>query len=167
LYETRSWRQIAADGDYGGDSYWLAFAHDGRIATTSYDGKIRLYGTVLDGKRAVERPDGKRPFGIAFSPDGSRIAVGYLDATKVSVRTTASGQGASRRIPGIENGDVGSVAGRRMARRWRPAAGRPAGQCAAGAMAAERRRHLLAGHHGAVAAPRWPDGPGCGDPAWS
>ena len=111
LFETRSWRQIAADGDYGDSSYWLAFARDGRIATTSDDGKVRPYGTMLDGKQTVAAPDGKRPFGIAFSPDGSRIAVGYSDATKVSVLDARSlAKVFAPDTKGIDNGDLGKVA---------------------------------------------------------
>ena len=59
----------------GSDSYGLAFAPDGRIATTSFDGKIRLYGPMLDKRQTVPGAGRQAPDGIAFSPDGSRIAI--------------------------------------------------------------------------------------------
>ena len=75
------WAEEGRDEDYGGNSYGADFASDGRLATTSDDGKIRVYtgdlrGTIRPG-RVVQAPGGNRPFGIAFSPDGARLAVGY------------------------------------------------------------------------------------------
>ena len=62
-------------------SYGVTFSADGRLATTSYDGKVRLYDR--DFKLVVppkQLTAGRRPFRIAFSPDGSSLAVGYDDA---------------------------------------------------------------------------------------
>src|SRR3954453_23728996 len=70
-------RVAAADEGYGGDSYGAAFDAAGRLATTSLDGKVRLYDPGLRLLRAAEAPGGRRPYGIAFSPDGGRLAVGY------------------------------------------------------------------------------------------
>ena len=60
----------------------MDFAADGRLATTSFDGKLRLYGADLAGNVhpsiKVDAPGGIRPWGIAFSPPpGMSIAVGY------------------------------------------------------------------------------------------
>jgi hypothetical protein len=63
------------DEEYAGDVTWLDFDGQGRLAVAADDGKVRLYGT--DGRHtAVVLPNGGRPWGIAFSPDGKQLAVG-------------------------------------------------------------------------------------------
>ena len=80
------WPEIARDITYG--SYRASFALDGRLATTGTDGKVRLYGGEFKGAlqpiAAIVAPGG-RPQGLAFRPDGSRLAVGYAEATVVDL----------------------------------------------------------------------------------
>jgi WD40 repeat protein len=76
-----AWGEIARDEDYSEPSYGADFALDGRLATTSFDGKLRLYSDGLTGAVhptvTVDAPSGQRPYKIKFSPaDGARIAVG-------------------------------------------------------------------------------------------
>ena len=58
----RSGAELLADRDYGDNVYGLAFAPDGALITSSYDGQLRRYGPDL--KLTVKRaaPDGKRPY---------------------------------------------------------------------------------------------------------
>ena len=79
------YRLAAKDTDYGAASYGIAFSHDGRLASVSFDGHIRLYDDdfQLIGKRRAQ--GGNRPYSAAFSPDGSRLAVGYNDSPRVEV----------------------------------------------------------------------------------
>jgi hypothetical protein len=57
----------------------------GRLVTSCFDGYVRLYDT--NGRRIAERKveGGKEPFGVRFSPDGTRIAVGFNDRPAVAV----------------------------------------------------------------------------------
>lgn len=59
-----------------------------RLATTSYDGFIRLYEVPtlrLMAKAKKKSPGGNQPFGVRFSPDGSRLAVGFVDSPRGDV----------------------------------------------------------------------------------
>jgi WD40 repeat protein len=111
LFNTRTWQQIAADTTYGDSSYGIAFAVDGRIASTAYDGKVLLYGPSLDKPQTVVAPDGKQPYGIAFSPDGSRLAIGYVDTWKLTVLDGRTlGKVSAANTNGVDNGNLGAVA---------------------------------------------------------
>jgi WD40 repeat protein len=105
------WAEEARDEDYGDDSLGADFAPDGRLATTSSDGKIRVYagdlrGTIRPG-RVVPAP---LPVGIAFSPDGAQLAVGYE-----SPRVDRLDAGTIAPLPrpdldGLDKGKLGVVA---------------------------------------------------------
>ena len=72
-------KEIAFDDNYKGAIYGISFDTTGRIATTSIDGKLRLYDPdlkLIRDARAPGPPE-QRPFQIAFSPDNKRLAVGY------------------------------------------------------------------------------------------
>jgi WD40 repeat protein len=84
------WALAFEDRDYGGEVYGLAFARDGRLAVTSYDGHVRLYDPGGRRVAKVKAPGGARPFGVAVSPDGTRLAVGYEDSTRVDVLDAAT-----------------------------------------------------------------------------
>jgi len=132
-----AWAEVGRDPDYGDRAYWAEFAADGRLVTSCYDCQVRLYDPPPDGSdagvpqsvwgriksaltkggqplkptRAVRPPGGKRPFAVAFSPDGTRIAVGYHDSTAVDLldgRTLA--QLGRADTAGIGNGDLSKVA---------------------------------------------------------
>jgi len=77
--------EIGKDANYGDTSNGAEFARDGRLVTTSFDGKVRLYDRNLHLRSSVVAPGGKQPYGVAFSPDGQRIAVGYYNSPRVDV----------------------------------------------------------------------------------
>lgn len=89
VFDTTSYREIARDTNYGNPSYWAEFDHAGRLVTASYDGLVRLYSadfqTVIAPAVKKEIPGGRQPFSARFSPDGSRIAVGFNDSTAVTL----------------------------------------------------------------------------------
>lgn len=66
-------------------SFGVTWAPDGRLAAASVDGNVCLFDSRLELARRVRVTGGDRPIGIAFSPDGSRIAVGYEDSNRVQV----------------------------------------------------------------------------------
>lgn len=106
---------MAADEAYGDVSYGAAFdPASGRLATASFDSKIRLYDRDSDSLRLLqvtEAPGGRWPFGIAFSPDGMLLAVGYHETTAVDVLdgATLEPQFAAD-TTGVDNGDLSKVA---------------------------------------------------------
>jgi len=78
-------RELSRDEKYGDGCFGADFDASGRLATSSWDGQIRLYGA--DGRVLAKAgaPRGKRPVGIRFSPDGTRLALGYEDVSHVDV----------------------------------------------------------------------------------
>ena len=104
----RQWAEVFRDTDYGDDSYGVSFAADGRLATTSLDGMIRVYDRnfrlVIPPKKP---PSGNEPFGIAFSPDGKKLSVGYVDVAAVDLfdgNSLAPLPGPS--VDGVGNGSL-------------------------------------------------------------
>jgi WD40 repeat protein len=93
IYSVETGRLLAVDRNYKQDSYSVDFAKDDRLITTSTDGFLRLYKfdpNREDGKRLtlinqLTAPGGKSPTSARFSPDGSRIAVGFADTTAVNI----------------------------------------------------------------------------------
>lgn len=106
-----SWDEAARDTAYSGQVYGIAFSADGRLATSSYDSYIRLYSADF---RLSTRTRGAatRPFHVAFSPAGDRLAVGYRDSTVVSLldgRTLATLPNQPD-TTGVANGNLSKVA---------------------------------------------------------
>jgi hypothetical protein len=86
----RAWDEVARDEEYGGAVYGVDFAPDGRLATTSLDGVVRLCARDAVGPvRPVATVELRSPlYRIAFSSsDGAHLAVGYA-ATPRSIYLT-------------------------------------------------------------------------------
>jgi DNA-binding beta-propeller fold protein YncE len=107
----RQWSEVFRDTDYGDNIYGATFAADGRLATASYDGKVRLYDR--DFKLVVpprKSTGGVKPYRIALSPDGAILAVGYADAATVDLfdgYSLASLPGPN--VDGVRNGNLLNV----------------------------------------------------------
>ncbi|MBR0668590.1 hypothetical protein GXW71_29835 [Roseomonas hellenica] len=89
LFRVRDGQPIAEDRAYGGMVADLGFAPDGRLASSSSDGGLRLYDAAGRRLRQVRTEVGRPPARIRFSPDGQLLAVGY-EAIAVEVRGGSS-----------------------------------------------------------------------------
>jgi WD40 repeat protein len=80
---------FASDPQYEGSLLGLSWNSTGtKIATSSYDGFIRLYEvgrTQIQLKKQVATAEGKRPFALQYSPDDSLLAVGLEDMPKIAL----------------------------------------------------------------------------------
>jgi WD40 repeat protein len=109
VYDSAGWTEVEQDTGYRDASYGLAVASDGRFATSSYDGTLRLY--TSEGKLSAIKGIGGRPHGLAFDPSGTQLAVGMLGEPKVSV---VDGRSLLHLrdldVSGIDNGDLSQLA---------------------------------------------------------
>ena len=85
VWRTSDWTEAGRDEAYGSRSNWVDFDGAGRLVTSSTDGSIRLYSREIRLLINRKAPGAKEPFGVAFSPDGGRVAVGYLESPSVDV----------------------------------------------------------------------------------
>jgi WD40 repeat protein len=98
LYRLPDYTLAATDPNYSDVILWAESDPTGsRVATSCWDGFIRLYDlTALkaqDGASPLSitpvsmlrPPSGKRPWGLAFTPDGARLAVGFYYTTRLDV----------------------------------------------------------------------------------
>ena len=83
------WDETARDSDYPDRSDGASFAPDGRLATTAPDGTVRLYNANLMGDVrpacTTILPGDWGAYGVAFSPDGSRLVVGFHYSSAVDL----------------------------------------------------------------------------------
>jgi len=85
VYSTEDYSLIKEDKDYGDSVYGFDFSSDGRLVVSSFDGYIRLYDRRFNLIKKEKAHGGERPFHISFSPDGSKIAVGYYDTPNIDI----------------------------------------------------------------------------------
>jgi WD40 repeat protein len=107
----RQWTEAFRDTDYGYDIYGITFAADGRLATASQDGKVRLYDR--DFKLVVPprtTTSGGQPHRIAFSRDGTVLAVGYARGATLDLLDGHSLAPLPRpNVDGLPSGGLGIV----------------------------------------------------------
>ena len=85
VYRTSDLALVAADTFYAGPCYGADFDSGGNLATVCYDGYLRLYNRQLWLTEKVSLDNGKHPYSVVFSPDGTRLAIGFSDVPRVEV----------------------------------------------------------------------------------
>lgn len=111
LWDMAEGRQILSDNEYGEAVNGVAFSPAGDIAVSSHDGKLRLYSASLEPLIRTPAPSGERPEGIAFSPDGSKLAIGYVGAMALDILNSSDLSLLYQAdTKGLDIGDVAAVA---------------------------------------------------------
>jgi len=76
VYETRTYREMARDANYGDSAVWAAFDTSGRLVTTSRDGQVRLYDTTFRLQWQAPLMGGSSRLPPASPPTGAILAWG-------------------------------------------------------------------------------------------
>ena len=85
IYSTGNWSLLKSLTGADQASYNICFDRTGRLATVCFDGKVSLYDASFNLITQTDKLAGSQPLSIAFSPDGSKLAVGYDDSPVVEV----------------------------------------------------------------------------------
>jgi WD40 repeat protein len=111
VFATETWRVIAGDADYDDASQWCDFSTDGGLVTSSLDGQVRLYDRQFNLLARHQTTDGQRPFAVAFSPDTTKIAVGFADTARIALLSGVDLQPIGHpKTQDLNNGDLSKVA---------------------------------------------------------
>jgi len=106
VYKAPDFKEVARGKGYGDRGIWADFSANNELVTTSHDGYIRLYDSRFNLKEKIKAAPNERPLSAIISPDGSRIAVGYANSTRVEVFAT---DGLSRLFTANAPGNRGSL----------------------------------------------------------
>jgi serine/threonine protein kinase/WD40 repeat protein/tetratricopeptide (TPR) repeat protein len=75
-----NWQEAAFTPQLGQKAYHLSASKDGRwIATTTAAGNVTIYDRLLPDPVLTLPPESSEIWGLAWSPDGSRVAIGLSD----------------------------------------------------------------------------------------
>ncbi|MDQ5911027.1 MAG: hypothetical protein QG599_3124 [Pseudomonadota bacterium] len=111
IWDSVTGKKLAEDKKYDSSCNWITFAGDGRMATSSNDGFVRIYDEKFQLAQQIKGQAGKRPYGLAFSEDGRLLAVGYIDKPNVELIDTVKGEVVKTpAIGGLAGESLSSVA---------------------------------------------------------
>lgn len=85
IFKAADYTLFAEDKYYEKLTSRADFDRTGRLVTSSHDGFIRLYDSNFELIEKKKAPGGNDPTQVAFTPDGSRVAVGFRDSSKIDV----------------------------------------------------------------------------------
>jgi WD40 repeat protein len=111
LFRAQDGSEAGTDTAYGERVFNADFDRSDRLATTSLDGFVRLYRVTATGLTLIHKQPttGGRPGAARFSPDGTKLAVGYADAGRVDV-LAADTLAALYSTPEVKNATFAAVA---------------------------------------------------------
>lgn len=81
----KNWSEAFRDTTYGDQGHGVDFATDGRLATSSFDGKVRLYDPNFKMIATQDVLSTGHPGRVPFSPNGQALAVGFDDSSTVKI----------------------------------------------------------------------------------
>ncbi|MGG5823967.1 caspase family protein [Falsiroseomonas sp. HW251] len=87
VWDARNGRAVFEDTGFAAPARMVGFSPAGdRVAATGADGRVRVY-EARNGRKLAERVpvQNGRPFGLAWSPDGSLLAIGFEDRVRVEL----------------------------------------------------------------------------------
>jgi len=76
---------VLHDPGYKGNITALAFDGRENLAVSADDGSIRLYNASLKQVKSIDGKNGAKPSCLRFSPDNTKLAVGYTDKAVIDV----------------------------------------------------------------------------------
>jgi hypothetical protein len=88
-FDIQSGNLVGTDPDYGKDGNGVAFAPDGRLFTSSFDGNLRAYDRNFKLTAKVATKAGRQPTTVAIDDSGEKLAVGFSDSLGVEVHRTS------------------------------------------------------------------------------
>jgi hypothetical protein len=69
----------------GAECHGADFGPELKLATTSYDGFVRIFDSEPKLRVKAKAPGGQQPHAIQFSPDGEKLAVAFRDGERIDV----------------------------------------------------------------------------------
>ena len=105
------WTEVFRDADYEDRAFSPVFSADGRLATASYDGKVRLYQNFKLTVPPKDMTTGEKLRSVAFTPNGALLAAGFTDSATVEILDGHSLKTlVAPDVAGLKDAGLGNVA---------------------------------------------------------
>lgn len=85
IYNTKDWSKKKTLTGHVTEVYNIAFSKDGQLASTCWDGRLRLYDKNFELVNTVETKGGAEPLGVSFDATGKLVSVGFYDSNNIEV----------------------------------------------------------------------------------